>query len=342
MALILKQSTAVDVLIGPFVDSTDGYTAETGLSPAVKLAKNGQALAAKNDATTPVHDADGYYNCELDATDTNTVGQLVLSVVGSATALPVRHEFYVIEEVIYDALFGTGSAAFDANGRIDIGKWLGTAVTTSSTTAKPEVDVFSVSDDAAAADNFELYWEGVPVNSGTLAGVGATSATLAASAVATTDYYNNALLIITSGTGVGQARVIDDYTSGRICTVQAWATQPTGAKYVVIPLGLAGMTIAEVEAAANPLPEKNVAFNDIQFLMVDETDFTTPETGLTVSGTRSLDSGAFAAVTGTIAEIANGMYQFDASAADMNGDMITFRFTATGAADRFLTIQTRS
>lgn len=107
--LILKQSTAVDVLIGPFVDSTDGYTAETGVSPAVKLSKNGQTLAAKNDVTTPTHDADGYYNCELDATDTNTVGTLVLTVVGSATSLPVRHEFQVVEEAVYDAMYGASA-----------------------------------------------------------------------------------------------------------------------------------------------------------------------------------------------------------------------------------------
>ncbi len=111
--MFLKQSTAVDVLIGPFVDSTDGYTAETGLSPAVKLSKNGQTLGAKNDATTPVHDADGFYNCELDATDTNTVGELDLSVVGSATSLPFFKRFYVVEERVYDALFGASAAGWD-------------------------------------------------------------------------------------------------------------------------------------------------------------------------------------------------------------------------------------
>ena len=72
MTQILRQSTAVDVLIGPFLDRTDAFTAETGESPSVKLSKNGQALAAKNDVTTPVHDADGYYNCELDATDSRS------------------------------------------------------------------------------------------------------------------------------------------------------------------------------------------------------------------------------------------------------------------------------
>jgi hypothetical protein len=112
--MILRQSTAVDVLIGPFVDSTDAYTAETGVSPAVKLSKNGQTLGAKNDATTPVHDADGYYNCELDATDTNTVGTLMLTVTGSSTSLPVRHTYQVIEEAVYDELYA-GSAAGPLN-----------------------------------------------------------------------------------------------------------------------------------------------------------------------------------------------------------------------------------
>jgi len=105
MAMMLKQSTAVDVLIGPFVDITDGATAESGETPTVKLSKNGQALAAKSDVTVPVHDADGYYNCELDATDTNTVGTLVLTVAASATALPVRHEFQVVAANVYDSLY---------------------------------------------------------------------------------------------------------------------------------------------------------------------------------------------------------------------------------------------
>jgi len=108
--MYLKQSTADDVLIGPFVDITDGATSETGETPTVKLSKNGQALAAKSDVTVPVHDADGYYNCELDATDTNTVGTLVLTVAASATALPVRHEFQVVEEDVYEFLYASGAA----------------------------------------------------------------------------------------------------------------------------------------------------------------------------------------------------------------------------------------
>ncbi|MPZ24807.1 MAG: hypothetical protein GEU28_15055, partial [Dehalococcoidia bacterium] len=120
--MILKQATAVDVLIGPFVDLADGATAEEGESPSVLLSKNGQGLAAKSDATTPAHDDAGYYNCELDATDTGTVGTLVLVVEATANALPVRHEFQVVEEAVYDQLFGAsapGAATVAALATVD-------------------------------------------------------------------------------------------------------------------------------------------------------------------------------------------------------------------------------
>ena len=52
---------------------------------------------------------------------------------------------------------GNGNVSWvDGNNRIDVGRWLGTAVTVSATTAKPQVDVDSIDDDAAAADNLEL------------------------------------------------------------------------------------------------------------------------------------------------------------------------------------------
>ena len=89
------------------------------------------------------------------------------------------------------------------------------------------------------------------------------------------------------------------------------------------------------------LPEKNVALSNIPVFMVDSTDHVTPKTGLTLSVTRSLDSAAFGAATGTTAEVSSGMYQLDASQADMNADVITFRITATGADDRLITFFTR-
>ena len=47
MAMMLKQSTAVDVLIGPFVDLTDGASAEVGETPVVKLSKERASIGRK-------------------------------------------------------------------------------------------------------------------------------------------------------------------------------------------------------------------------------------------------------------------------------------------------------
>lgn len=104
----LRQSTAVDILIGPFLEDGDADTPTTELTLDVELSKNGQGLANKNDATVPVHDAggtvDGYYNCELDATDTNTIGQLTI-VAHHADALPVRLDFQVMDAGRYDDMY---------------------------------------------------------------------------------------------------------------------------------------------------------------------------------------------------------------------------------------------
>lgn len=85
--------------------------------------------------------------------------------------------------------------------------------------------------------------------------------------------------------------------------------------------------------------KKNATFS-FCFLMVDATDHVTPETSLTVTGQRAIDSGAFGAITGSITEVSNGVYRLDGSAADSNGATITFRFSSAGAADTFVTIVT--
>ena len=85
--------------------------------------------------------------------------------------------------------------------------------------------------------------------------------------------------------------------------------------------------------------KKGVAVTEFQFLMVDSSG--DPATSLTVSGTISKDGGAFVAITpGTVVEIGNGMYEIDLSPTEMTADMLTLRFTATGAKDRLITLIT--
>jgi hypothetical protein len=105
---LLKQSTSVDVPIGPFLDDTDGKTAETALTltqPDIRLKKNGAAWAQKAAAQTLTHEENGYYEVTLDATDTNTLGLLRLHVIETG-ALPVWEDFMVMPANVWDSLFG--------------------------------------------------------------------------------------------------------------------------------------------------------------------------------------------------------------------------------------------
>jgi len=106
--MLLKQSTACTITLGPFLDETDGKTAETGLTISqadVRLRKNGGAAAQANESTSATHDENGYYSKPLNTTDTNTAGRLLVSVSESG-ALPVWHEFIVLPADLYDTVFG--------------------------------------------------------------------------------------------------------------------------------------------------------------------------------------------------------------------------------------------
>ncbi|MPZ50720.1 MAG: hypothetical protein GEU75_15715 [Dehalococcoidia bacterium] len=104
----LKQSAAVDIAMGPFLDETDGKTAETGLTitqPDIRLKKDGGAWAQKSAAQTLSHEENGWYEVALSTTDTDTLGALIVAI-HEAGALPVWREFMVLPANVYDALVG--------------------------------------------------------------------------------------------------------------------------------------------------------------------------------------------------------------------------------------------
>jgi len=131
--MFIKEGSTPDIRIGPFLDDGDGKTPEESLSIGqadIRLSKNGGDFAQRNSSspTNLTHDENGYYILALNATDTNTVGRLDIAVSESG-ALPVLHHLYVVEENIYDAFFGSGAAAFDANARVDVAKVEGSDAT---------------------------------------------------------------------------------------------------------------------------------------------------------------------------------------------------------------------
>ena len=103
----LKQSTASqEIPLGYFLDSTDGNTEETGLTIAntdIKLWKAGATSLANKNSGGATHMANGLYYAVLDATDTDTLGPLVI-FVHVAGALPIRLECQVMLANVYESL----------------------------------------------------------------------------------------------------------------------------------------------------------------------------------------------------------------------------------------------
>lgn len=110
---LLRQSTASqEILLGRFVDLTDGDTAETGLTIAntdIKLWKGGSTVFVNKNSGGATHISDGMYYAVLDATDTDTVGMLTV-YVKVAGAFYVSRDYYVMEEIAYDAIFAPSAA----------------------------------------------------------------------------------------------------------------------------------------------------------------------------------------------------------------------------------------
>lgn len=80
-----------------------------------------------------------------------------------------------------------------------------------------------------------INWETGSAQSGRVSGI-----SLAASASAVNDYYNNSIIRIVKGTGAGQSRIISDYTGAtKSAEVNGnWATTPDStSEYAISPLG---------------------------------------------------------------------------------------------------------
>jgi hypothetical protein len=129
MAQILRQSTQVIVVVGPFVDVGDGFTPETGIT--LGAADEAELLKGNTSSTTDISGAtwaaitgcDGWYALTLSTSHTDTVGALTVMVNDDSVCLPVFARFQVIEEAAFDALYAASAdpkadinvATIDAN-----------------------------------------------------------------------------------------------------------------------------------------------------------------------------------------------------------------------------------
>lgn len=147
--MFLKQSTATTIVLGPFVDSSDGNTAETGLTIAqadVRLSKNAGAFAQKNESTSCTHMEIGHYSCLLNTTDTGTLGRLRVAVHESG-ALPVWVDFLVLPANVFDSLLSTDKLQVHVDE-------MTAGIITAAVIATDAVDADALADNAITAATF--------------------------------------------------------------------------------------------------------------------------------------------------------------------------------------------
>ena len=113
-------------------------------------------------------------------------------------------------------------------------------------------------------------------------------------------------------------------------------------RYAIGGSGEAG-SIAAIKAQTDDLPSgvpKNVALSNFEFLMVEVGNPILPVKGLTLTSEIAKDGGAFAACTNDASEKSDGVYKIDLTAAEMNADVVTLKFTNPNAVQRTITIIT--
>jgi len=150
----LKQSTAVTVKLGPFIDEDDGKTAETGLTitqAEVRISKNGGNIIQKDNADALGHDELGVYDCNLSTTDTGTLGRLKVFVHESGAG-PVWEHFMVVPANIWDSYFSTDKL------QVDINQVANDAITDNGD-GMLEVNVEKIDDDDASPPNLEIMFD---------------------------------------------------------------------------------------------------------------------------------------------------------------------------------------
>ena len=226
MACYLKQSTAAEIALGPFLDDTDGKTAETGLSIAqadVRLKKNNGNWGQKNQSSSATHEENGWYEVPLDTTDTNTLGILVVSVSKSG-ALPVWREFMVVPANVYDSMVGgsdnlqvdavqiEGSDATDQiNAACD------TALADYDAPTKAEMDARTLASadyaTASALTTVDSVADGIKAVTDNLPDAGALTSLATASALATVDSNVDAILVDTGTTIPGLIAALNDLSA---------------------------------------------------------------------------------------------------------------------------------
>ena len=141
-----------------------------------------------------------------------------------------------------------------------------------------------------------------------------------------------------------KTQALTEKTEGLWVWTTGWTVPAGNRAYQILYKDETGQPYAgeRIEAAIPVGFQKNTAISNFQFFMRDSADHVSGKTGLTVAAQRSIDGAAFANAVNTPTELANGIYVINLAASDLNGNVVTFKFTATGADATMVTMLTQS
>lgn len=182
-----------------------------------------------------------------DFTTANSVGKSVMNGVALGTGLTIASVSGAVGSVTGAVGSVTGNVGGNVTGTVAsvVGNVGGNVTGSVGSVASGGITRASLAADTGLQS----------IRSNTAQAGAATTITLDAAANATNNFYNNTLLLITGGTGAGQARFITAYVGAtKVATVATWVTNPDNTStFAILPFdsvaGASAPTAAQVATA---------------------------------------------------------------------------------------------
>ena len=212
----LRANTQVIVPIGPFVDVTDGFTPETGVTLSgadeAEILKHGSTTVVDISAATwaAITGMDGYYGLTITTALADTEGLLTVVVQDDSVCLPVKQEFMVLSQAAWDSKYAAKDTGYmDVNVR---------AINNQTVTAGAAITVNAeVGASATAMDAFEDAFDGT--------GFGFTNCVIP-TVTTVTNGVSLANGAVTDASLAGNMEIVfeTDFATNYNATRNAWAT----------------------------------------------------------------------------------------------------------------------
>lgn len=248
----MRRNVASQVVGAQMVSATDG-SAFTGAVTCYVTTDGGTQAAGGTGSGACTHEGNGFHTYVPTQGETN--GAHVAFTFTGTGAVPVTVQVYPtvygstgIAEANLTQISGSAVSTSTAQLGVNVVNFGGSAGTFAS--GIPSVSLTTNAINAVADQVWDESASGhvaagsfgaanAVIRSGTAQAGASTTITLDASASAVDDFYNNQRIVIVSGTGAGQGRIISDYVgSTKVATVSSWATNPDNTSvFVILPFG---------------------------------------------------------------------------------------------------------